>query len=294
MQEGKAGACKRCNELSRDTPNTGTLGAWNPDLCEPYELPAQTQGNPWSLEVWQGSGRVRGVTPTANFLDSENSNERQHGTMAALLLALHVLVAFQACWALDNGLAQRPPMGINTWNVRSPGPAVYNVLLRPGSPRGALQPLTRVLPRRPSTTKSTRRSSRKPQTFLSALASGMQATPMSTWTARAACNPCPRSLLNVMWCAAPSVQRAACDSEHRRAPAVLADGWATRERNGSQPITYNATRFPNGIRALATYVHARGAPRRRFLLPPQALSGGTRSPHRAARSSRELRTAAPA
>ncbi len=73
-----------------------------------------------------------------------------------------------------------------------------------------------------------------------------------------------------------SLQQAARDSEHQHAPAVLADGWATRERNGSQPITYNATRFPNGIRALAAYVHARGARQRVAPLPPQALSGCTR------------------
>jgi hypothetical protein len=38
--------------------------------------------------------------------------------MAALLLALQVLAALHAARALDNGLARRPPMGINTWNVR--------------------------------------------------------------------------------------------------------------------------------------------------------------------------------
>ena len=44
----------------------------------------------------------------------------------------------------------------------------------------------------------------------------------------------------------------------RQASAVHADGWARRTRNGSQPINYNATRFPNGIKALAAYVHAKG------------------------------------
>ena len=39
---------------------------------------------------------------------------------------------------------------------------------------------------------------------------------------------------------------------------MRADGWAQRTRNGSQPINYNATRFPNGIKALAAYVHAKG------------------------------------
>ncbi|KAK9826107.1 hypothetical protein WJX81_004261 [Elliptochloris bilobata] len=38
----------------------------------------------------------------------------------------------------------------------------------------------------------------------------------------------------------------------------LDDGWAQRTRNGSQPIMYNETRFPNGIRALADYMHAKG------------------------------------
>ena len=35
--------------------------------------------------------------------------------MRAALLAL--LAAMHNCWALDNGLALRPPMGVNTWNV---------------------------------------------------------------------------------------------------------------------------------------------------------------------------------
>ena len=35
--------------------------------------------------------------------------------MRAALLAL--LAALHSCWALDDGLALRPPLGINTWNV---------------------------------------------------------------------------------------------------------------------------------------------------------------------------------
>ena len=54
------------------------------------------------------------------------------------------------------------------------------------------------------------------------------------------------------------------NSVKTNAPA-LADGWATRERNGSLPITYNETRFPNGIKALADYVHDKG------VLPPNKL-----------------------
>lgn len=36
------------------------------------------------------------------------------------------------------------------------------------------------------------------------------------------------------------------------------DGWANFQRNGSNPIEANATRFPNGIKAVADYVHAQG------------------------------------
>ena len=48
-----------------------------------------------------------------------------------------------------------------------------------------------------------------------------------------------------------------------------ADGWAhfmgtDGHRNGTQSIQANATRFPNGIKAVADYVHALGA----LLLPP--------------------------
>ena len=70
--------------------------------------------------------------------------------------------------------------------------------------------------------------------------------------------PCQRCL---SLAACPAPVQAACNERQSAAP-VLADGWAQRERNGSQPIAYNATRFPNGIRALADYVHARGAGRR--------------------------------
>ena len=38
-----------------------------------------------------------------------------------------------------------------------------------------------------------------------------------------------------------------------------ADGWANMRRNGSQPIQANVTRFPNGIKEVADYVHAKGA-----------------------------------
>ena len=40
------------------------------------------------------------------------------------MLALHTLSALQVCWALDNGLALAPPMGINTWNVGALKPFV--------------------------------------------------------------------------------------------------------------------------------------------------------------------------
>ena len=40
-----------------------------------------------------------------------------------------------------------------------------------------------------------------------------------------------------------------------------ADGWAQANRTGRQPIDCNTARFPNGMEALADYVHARGARR---------------------------------
>ena len=44
--------------------------------------------------------------------------------MRGVVLALHTLSALQICWALDNGLALAPPMGINTWNVGALKPFV--------------------------------------------------------------------------------------------------------------------------------------------------------------------------
>ncbi len=86
--------------------------------------------------------------------------------------------------------------------------------------------------------------------------------------------PCQRCL---SLAACPAPVQAAC-KEHQRAAPVLADGWAQQERNGSLPIAYNATRFPNGIRALANYVHARGAARRVGPAPhlPRLLASGAR------------------
>ena len=40
--------------------------------------------------------------------------------------------------------------------------------------------------------------------------------------------------------------------------AARSDGWATRQREGTGPIQANSTRFPNGIKAVADYVHAKG------------------------------------
>lgn len=51
----------------------------------------------------------------------------------------------------------------------------------------------------------------------------------------------------------------------------VTDGWADLQRNGSQPIQANATRFPNGMQAVADYVHAKGA---LFMISPQGLVHG--------------------
>jgi hypothetical protein len=40
--------------------------------------------------------------------------------------------------------------------------------------------------------------------------------------------------------------------------SCVTDGWADLHRNGSQPIQANVTRFPNGMQAVADYVHAKG------------------------------------
>ena len=69
--------------------------------------------------------------------------------MRAALLAL--LFALHSCSALDNGLALRPPMGVNTWNVSSTRTLVSTSLLLHArhAPR-CLRALCRVLiaPRR--------------------------------------------------------------------------------------------------------------------------------------------------
>lgn len=44
-----------------------------------------------------------------------------------------------------------------------------------------------------------------------------------------------------------------------RMDPCIADGWANTQRNGSEPIQANITRFPKGIKAVADYVHAKGA-----------------------------------
>ena len=46
--------------------------------------------------------------------------------MRAALLAL--LAALHSCWALDDGLALRPPLGINTWNVSMHNLSLFTAL----------------------------------------------------------------------------------------------------------------------------------------------------------------------
>ena len=86
--------------------------------------------------------------------------------MRAALLAL--LAALHSCWALDDGLALQPPLGLNTWNVSvthscaRTEPLVTSVPCT-ASPLEALAPgiFTCCVNCRPSTTKSTRLWSRR-------------------------------------------------------------------------------------------------------------------------------------
>lgn len=170
--------------------------------------------------------------------------------MRAALLAL--LVALHSCSALDNGLALRPPMGVNTWNVSSTHTLVStSPLLRACHAPWGLGATCRV-PIAPKClhlqafhdeiNESLVKETADLLVTLGLKDAGYEYVNLDGALSLGCCFPGQPT---------PSIRK-------RRACAACADGWAQRARNGSQPINYNATRFPNGIKALAAYVHAKG------------------------------------
>lgn len=173
--------------------------------------------------------------------------------MRGVVLALHTLSALQVCWALDNGLALAPPMGINTWNVGARKPFLvasshHHIFERPAA---VLTTCCLLQAFHDEINETLIRQTADLMVSLGLRASGYTYINLDGAPSRNAKRV-------AVWGHALLYTLCVQEGTPLISVPTLADGWATRERNGSQPITYNETRFPHGIKALADYVHDKG------------------------------------
>ena len=158
-------------------------------------------------------------------------------SVTSIAAYLFVCTQLRSCVALDNGLARLPFQGWNSWNVR-----LYLVLSLRASPPGFFK-----------------------HTYMQAFGTSISeeivkqtADLMVTTGLRDA------GYVYLGLDGAPSQ----CNVHVASALAFImrcgycihADGWMTKNRSGNQAIAANPILFPGGVKALADYVHARGAP----------------------------------